>query len=62
MAELQVTLTVEECQYLLNLLEATLKVLRVEEHRTRTPAFREHLLLQDTVAEGLLTKLRQKPS
>jgi hypothetical protein len=61
MAELQVTLTAEERQYLLDLLEITLKDMRVEEHRTRTPTYREHVLRQESIAEGLLNKLQQAP-
>ena len=37
MAELQLTLTNDEHDYLVNLLESTLKKTRIEEHRTRTP-------------------------
>jgi len=54
-----VTLTAEERQYLLDLLERTLKDTRVEEHRTRTPAYREFVLHQEHLAQGLLDKLRQ---
>lgn len=61
MAELQVTLTAEEHQYLVDLLRVTLKDKRVEEHRTRTPTYREHLLHEEAVAEGLLNKLQQAP-
>ena len=58
MAELQVTLTADERQYLLELLETTLKQARVEEHRTRAPTYREHVLKQEGLAQGLLSKLR----
>jgi hypothetical protein len=58
MNELQVTLTAEERQFLLDLLNATLKDMRIEEHRTRTPTYREHVLRQEALAEGLLNKLR----
>ena len=59
MSDLQVTLSAEEREYLLNLLQTTLKSVRVEEHRTRTPLFREHVLQQEKLALGLLTKLQQ---
>ena len=59
MAELQMTLTAEERQYLLELLELTLKEVRIEEHRTRAPSYRELVLKQENLAQGLLTKLRQ---
>jgi hypothetical protein len=61
MAELQVTLTAEERQYLLSLLQATLKDKRIEEHRTRTPTYREHVLQEEAITEGLLNKLRTAP-
>jgi len=57
MAELQLTLTSEERDYLASLLEATLKETRVEEHRTRTPTYREHVVHREEVIVGLLSKL-----
>jgi hypothetical protein len=57
MNELPVTLTVEERRYLLELLERVLKEARVEEHRTRTPVYREHVLKEEALIEGLLVKL-----
>lgn len=59
MAELQLTLTSEEREYLGNLLETVLKETRVEEHRTRAPAYREHVLQKENVIIGLLGKLGQ---
>jgi hypothetical protein len=61
MAELQMTLSDEERQYLVELLEITLKDTRIEEHRTRTPLYRENVLRQEGLIEGLLNKLRQPP-
>jgi len=61
MAEFQVTLNSEERQYLLDLLKVTLKETRVEEHRTRTPTYREHVIQKEAIAEGLLNKLQQAP-
>lgn len=58
MTELQLTVTSEEHQYLVELLNDTLKNMRVEEHRTRTPTYREYVLSKETIAEGLLTKLQ----
>jgi hypothetical protein len=57
MAELQLTLTAEEREYLAGLLEVTLKDTRVEEHRTRTPSYREHVLHQEDLIVKLLSKL-----
>jgi hypothetical protein len=59
MAERQLTLTTEEHQYLLNHLEQTLKDTRIEEHRTRSPSYREGVLQQENLIQSLLTKLRQ---
>jgi hypothetical protein len=57
MAELQLTLTSEEREYLASLLEATLKETRIEEHRTRTPTYREHVVHREEVILSLLRKL-----
>jgi hypothetical protein len=62
MAELHMSLTAEEQQYLKDLLTVTLKDMRVEEHRTRTPTYREHILHQEAIAEGLLNKLQHAPA
>lgn len=58
MAELQLTLTTEETDYLIELLETRLKETRVEEHRTRTPSYREHVLHHEDLLTALLKKLR----
>lgn len=58
MAETQVTLTAEERQFLVELLENVLKETRIEEHRTRTPTFRQYVLHREDVIQGLLGKLR----
>jgi tRNA(Ile)-lysidine synthase TilS/MesJ len=55
--ELQLTLTSDECEYLVNLLENVLKDTRIEEHRTRTPSYREHVLHQEELIVALLSKL-----
>jgi hypothetical protein len=59
MAELQVTFTAEEREYLLELLEHVLKETRIEEHRTRTPSFREHVLHREELLQQVMNKLRQ---
>ena len=61
MSDLQLTLTAEEREYLLGLLESTLKNTRVEEHRTRTPSYREHVIHREDLIVGLLGKLGQQP-
>jgi hypothetical protein len=61
MAELQLTLTSEERECLVRLLETALRDTRIEEHRTRTPSYREHVLHQEDLLIALLGKLRQPP-
>jgi hypothetical protein len=62
MAELQLTLTAEERDYLVSLLETTLKDTRIEEHRTRTLSYREHVVHREEVIIGLLSKLGKPPA
>jgi hypothetical protein len=59
MADLQLTLTDPERQYLVNLLETVLKDTQIEEHRTRKPSYREFVLQQETLIDRLLDKLRR---
>ncbi|HYV39896.1 MAG TPA: hypothetical protein VE988_29685 [Gemmataceae bacterium] len=59
MAESQLTLTAEECTFLTGLLETALKETRVEEHRTRAPGYREHIVKQENLINALLGKLGQ---
>ena len=58
MAEKQITLTVDESKYLVDLLERTLKETEIEEHRTRAPSYREHIIRWEELAEGILKKLK----
>lgn len=58
MADFTMAVTADERQFLLDLLEASLKNLRVEEHRTRAPSFREHIIKQEAALESLLKKLQ----
>jgi hypothetical protein len=62
MGEQQLTLTAEERQYLVGLLENTLKVTLVEEHRTRAPSYREHVLHNEEIIQAVLKKLQQSPT
>src|SRR5688572_15133610 len=57
-AESPLNLSSEEREYLVSLLEDSLKQTRVEEHRTRTPSYREHVVQQEGIIESLLAKLR----
>ena len=61
MAELQLALTAEEREYLVGLLENVLKEKRVEEHRTRTPTYREDVLRQENLIVAVLSKLGKPP-
>ncbi len=61
MPELQVQLNEEERAFLVGLLEVTLKDTRVEEHRTRTPSYREHILHKEDLIAALLGKLGKAP-
>ena len=61
MAESQLALTDEERAFLTGLLEITLKDTRIEEHRTRTLSYREHILHREEVIAGLLRKLGRPP-
>jgi len=59
MAESTLMLTAEERQFLVDLLETALKDARIEEHRTRTLSYRDHILQREDVIAHLLGKLRQ---
>jgi hypothetical protein len=58
MPEFALTLSPEEHQYLVELLDNVLKDTRVEEHRTRTPTYRESVLQREKLIQSVLTKLR----
>ena len=62
MSESSLTLTSAERDYLVQLLERTLHDVRIEEHRTRTPSYREFVLEQESVLIGLLAKLAPTPA
>jgi hypothetical protein len=59
MAEVQVLISDEEQNYLVGLLEQTLKDVLVEEHRTRTPSYRQDVIRRENVIRELLNKLRR---
>ena len=61
MTQLQLTLTDEECLFLKELLEVELRRMRVEEHRTRTPNYRKHVLHQEDLLRGVLDQLQKQP-
>lgn len=57
MNELHLTLSAEEQRFLADLLTEVLKEKRVEEHRTRTPTYRERILAEEAMLQALLDKL-----
>ena len=57
----QLLLTAEEREYLVELLKEVVKEARVEEHRTRSPSFREHISRREDVLSAVLQKLEQVP-
>ena len=61
MADLQFSMTAAERDFLTELLDKALKDMRIEEHRTRAPSFREHVIRHEEMISSLLTKLGKKP-
>jgi hypothetical protein len=57
MSELQLTLTAEEREFLAGLLETVLKETRIEEHRTRAPSYREHVIHREDLIMSVLKKI-----
>ncbi|MBI1830902.1 MAG: hypothetical protein HYR84_05550 [Planctomycetes bacterium] len=57
MAETIVTFTAEEREFLANLLAIALKDAQVEEHRTRTLSYREHVVHKEELIANVLKKL-----
>jgi hypothetical protein len=58
MVQTELTLTEAERDYLAKLLETTLKSTLVEEHRTRSPNYREHVVAQEQMIRDILRKLQ----
>lgn len=61
MSDQSLTLTKEERECLVQILDRALKDARVEEHRTRTPSYREFVLQQEELLISLLKKLGHAP-
>lgn len=53
----QLSLTAEERDVLADLLATALKNTQVEEHRTRAPGYREHIVRREEAIRSLLGKL-----
>jgi hypothetical protein len=58
----QLVLTTEERTVLLDLLKDVVKEARVEEHRTRSPSYREHISRREDALTSVLQKLEQTPA
>jgi hypothetical protein len=59
MTDVQITLTSDERQYLLRVVEHALGESRVEVRRTHSPDFRERVLDEEQLQRGLLLKLEK---
>jgi len=57
MTDLHLTLTDEERAFLAEFLQKTLKDMRIEEHRTRAPSYRERIIEREDLVNQLLQKL-----
>jgi hypothetical protein len=62
MADTPLTLTADERKFLADLLQHARMETLVEEHRTRTPSFRELVQQRGAVINALLAKLGQPPA
>ena len=61
MSDVQLSLTSPERECLVGILERVLKETRIEEHRTRAPVYREHVVDQEHLIASLLKKLGSPP-
>jgi hypothetical protein len=59
MSDVQLMLTPEERELLLEMLETNRRETRVEAHHTRSRAFKERVLHHESLIDGLLEKLGQ---
>ena len=59
MTNMQLDVTSEERVFLAHLLETALKNKQIEEHRTRAPGYRQHLLREEELIESLIQKLNE---
>jgi hypothetical protein len=61
MADLHLSLSTEERDFLAELLEMIRKDMLIEEHRTRTPLYREYVVHREDLINALLSKLGRMP-
>ncbi len=57
MADMQLSLSADEREILVNVVENALKEAQIEEHRTKTLSYRESIVARETVLKSLLQKL-----
>ena len=57
--EMQIQFTSEERKFLCDLLQNMLKNTQVEEHRTRTPSYRKHIVHEEELIRAVLDKLQE---
>jgi len=57
MSDTQFHVTADERAFLTELLETALKEARIEEHRTRTLSYREHIIRNEELIASVLRKL-----
>jgi hypothetical protein len=62
MADRSLTLTSDEGDCLVELLEMLLKETQIEEHRTRTLSYRENVIRREALIKSVLTKLGKPPA
>jgi hypothetical protein len=59
MPEFQLTLSEDERQYLLQFLSAQMGDTRVEVRRTDSPKFRDRILAEEELLQGLIARLQK---
>lgn len=57
MTETSFAVTEREQEFLVGLLQTALRERRIEEHRTRAPTYREHVIQEGEIILDLLEKL-----
>ncbi len=62
MTDLQMNLSEPERQFLIELLEESLKEIEIEEHRTKTLSYRKLILNQESMIRQLLQRLQRSKS
>ena len=61
MTQLHLNITEDERAFLVDFFESALKETLVQEHRIRRPTYRQTVVRQETLIEGILAKLKELP-